>query len=183
MSQDNQNIVKIVDSVWCRTLCVLERVEMATGSCAQRTTLCHDMHPDREKPTQSASDIESEFEIQLLALEKAKAPIKTNMQSFAEDLKGWLAGRTSPEKSRVDELALILLKCLSGESGQFSSDDDDAEVKTPNVQGGTTQLVEDPLKHIHHRGDLDTGLNRFSGLFPEAKALFEKIAGKSLKPE
>jgi len=178
MNQNNSNIIKIVDSVWCRTLCVLERLETVIDTCCKRTTLCHDIHPDRDKITQSLSEIEAEFQIQLMALERAKAPIRNQMKVFADDLKGWIAGRVKLEKSRVDELTYILLKCLSGIPCKSILNDDkdkDKDKGSPEIQGGNVQLVEDPLKHTHIRGDSSTGYNHFIKIFPDSKDLFYKI--------
>jgi hypothetical protein len=171
---EESNILSIVGSIWCRTLCVLERLEMVVDQCAKRTTLCHDIHTDKEKPTASQEDIESEYEVQSMALEKAWFPIKDQLGPFSDDLLAWAAGREELQlkKSRVDELVIKLLALIKGEKRSTPSPapgGSEESKDAPNNIGGEVKLVVD--SHSHARGDKSAGLKRLNRLFPNDSVL------------
>lgn len=175
------NILSIVGSIWCRTLCVLERLEMVVDQCAKRTTLCHDIHTDKGKPTASQEEIESEYDVQSMALEKAWYPIKDQLEPFRNDLLAWAAGREELQlkKSRVDELVIELLALIKGEKRKSPSPGSNGSEGSENVPdniGGEVKLVVD--SHSHARGDQSTGQKRLNRLFPDDSGLL-KIDGST----
>ncbi len=154
----DENRLRAVDTVWCRLLCVLERLEIRNSEGTKRTTLCHDVHTDKEKPTESEDDILGEFSLQLLAFRRAIGSEAAVKNIFLRDFALWAAGRAGVEPNAIDKLAEQIAEFLVGattastqprdKKGELEGD----QYSPPSSLGGPVDLISGKLPHSHERG-------------------------------
>jgi len=166
MTNIDEAMVKNVDTIWCRLLCVLERIEIIHDDGLSRTTLCHDIHEDKDNPIEPLSDMVEEFELQLSAFSRAVTPITSHNERYKNDLIEWFAGRKQTEESVVDELVIKVASKLCGikvDTIDTSSPSDDSG-NAPTNLGGNIGISKIDGNHNHSRGSLNEGITRFSSV-------------------
>lgn len=174
--------LRAVDTVWCRLLCVLERLEVKRNEQAQRTTLCHDAHPDQKDPKESQDELLTEFALQLLAFEKSIGSEISVKQAFWRDFALWVAGRPIVEQSVVDTLARDVAKSLvnlplklEAISSEHAERKDDLKTSAPRSLGGNIGITFGAIPHPHVRGGRYQAEAWFTHIDQEVAAPFLQV--------
>ncbi len=166
--------ILVVDTIWCRLLCTLERLEIVEGLSSKRTTECHDAKSDPPSEGDKAELI-SEFEFQKKAFFVGVKPISEHLDRYKTDYTGWCAGLTEADSPDLDRLCRLLGMEFLGiggfemelPTGGLSMD----RAQAPKTQGGSIGLKLEEEDHSHVRGAHEDGVrylisldDRFEGL-------------------
>lgn len=177
------NRVLILDTIWCRLLCTMERLEIVEGLETSRTTECHDLKHETPPSDDDRSDLISEFELQKKAFMVALKPISDELPRYIADFCGWCADLEGENSSLLDGLALKLGLELLGEGGfevQLPpSEETPKENQLPSSQGGSLGgdigMQSENDDHSHARGLRNVGV----GYLTRLDQRFSKLADEN----
>lgn len=155
------NRVLIVDTIWCRLLCTLERLEILENINVPRTTECHDLKAKNPPKDEDRDDLIAEFNLQKKAFTVAVKPIMDHIDRYRNDYAGWCAGRVEKESSLLDGLCMNLGLQLIGKGGfELHIPEQSAPSEgggAPDSQGGNIGLKVADEEHSHNRGAAKDG--------------------------
>lgn len=161
------NKTLIVDTIWCRLLCTLERLEIAEGIFTERTTLCHDLKSGHEPTADDRIDLIDEHQLQKKAFFVAVAPISSEIPRYFSDFCAWCAPLPCDQSNLINnlcrKLGLELIgqnssDAISGDSFKDSGESGPVDLGD-FVVGGNIGVVSSASDHSHIRGPIQSGIS------------------------